>query len=261
MADGSHVPDIHGPFAAILADLKARGVVATDEQIAAYEARQRRDLRREALASSGLHLPDEDRRMVLSGKLDRQKPACATVATWARGAPKPGASTEGCTPGILVLCGGMGTGKTVAAAWWLSHVRGKAVTIHEAVRTYNAWKRAHAGRVLEEAKGNLERLARIDCLLIDELGQESDSDAEGAREVLHWIVDHRQSRYRRTLILTNLSVDDLGDRFVRGVYDARTADRLRSHGIVEQVPGLSMRGPAAIDATPRARSLPRGGRT
>lgn len=260
MADGSDGLDIRPQFAAMLEDLKARGAVASDEQIAAYEARQRRDLRREALASSGLHLPDDDRRMVLAGKLDRTKPACATVATWARGAPKPGASTVGCTTGILVLCGGMGTGKTVAAAWWLSHVRGKAVTIHEAVRTYVAWKRAHGGRVLEEAKENLERLARIDCLVLDELGQESDSDAEAAREVLHWIVDHRQSRYRRTLIITNLSTSDLGDRFVRGIYDARTADRLRTQGIVEQVLGESMRRPASIDATPRTRAVPRGER-
>lgn len=242
MADGSERVDtkIRPEYQAILDDLRARGAVATDEQIAAYEAQQRRDLRRDALASSGLHLPDDDRRLVLSGKLDKTKPACAIVATWARGAPKPGQPTVGCTPGILVLCGGVGTGKTVAAAWWLSHVRGKALTIHEAVRIYTKWKRASYRA--EEAEAALERLARIDCLLLDELGQESDSDAEGAREVLHWIVDRRQSCRRRTLVLTNLSTSDLGDRFVRGVYDARTADRLRSVGLVEQVPGISMRG-------------------
>ena len=243
MADGS--TQIRPEFAAILDALRASGAVASDEEIAAYEAQQRRELRHEALMASGLHLPDEDRAMVLSGRLDKTKPACATVATWARGAPRPGQPVDGCTPGILVLCGGMGTGKTVAAAWWLSHVRGKAVTIHEAVRTYSAWKRASAGRVLEEARDALERLARIDCLLLDELGQESDSDAEGAREVLHWIVDRRQSKRRRTLILTNLSTRDLGDRFVRGVYDARTADRLRTVGQVVQVAGASMRGRAA----------------
>jgi len=243
MADGS--TPIRPEFAAILDALRASGAVASDEEIAAYEAQQRRDLRREALMSSGLRLPDEDRAMVLSGRLDRTKPACATVASWARGAPRPGQTVDGCTPGILVLCGGMGTGKTVAAAWWLSHVRGKAVTIHEAVRTYSAWKRAGAGRVLEQAKDDLMRLARMDCLLLDELGQESDSDAELAREVLHWVVDNRQSKRRRTLILTNLSTSDLGDRFVRGVYDSRTADRLRTVGQVVQIAGASMRGRAA----------------
>lgn len=231
---------IRPEFQAMLDAMKATGAFLTDEQVAEYEAEQRRELRRQALSSSGLHLPDEDRRLVLSGKLDRGKPACAIVATWAKGAPRAGQSTVGCTPGILVLCGGMGTGKTIAAAWWLSHVRGRALTIHEAVRVYTRWKRSNYKP--EEAEEALERLARIDCLVIDELGQESDSDAEGAREVLHWIVDRRQSARRRTLVLTNLSTSDLGDRFVRGVYDRRTADRLRSHGQVEQVPGESMRG-------------------
>lgn len=219
--------------------MRESGALATDEQIAEYEAQQRRELRVQALASSGLHLPDEDRRMVLAGTLDRTKPSCVAVATWARGAPKPGQPTVGCTPGILVLCGGMGTGKTVAAAWWLSHVRGRALTIHEAVRIFSRWKRATYKP--EEAEAALERLARIDCLMLDELGQESDADADYARELLHWIVDRRQSARRRTLIVTNLSAADLRDRFVRKVYDGRTGDRLKAHGQIVQVPGESMR--------------------
>lgn len=239
MADGD-TTNLRPEFAAMLAKLEAQGAVASPERIAEYERQQRRDLRREALAASGLQLPDEDRRMVLAGTLDKTKSACEHVTRWAMGAPKPGEDIKGCTPGILFLCGGMGTGKTIAAAWWLSHVRGRSVTIHDAVRLYNRWKRSNYKP--EEAEAALERLARIDCLHLDELGQESDADAESAREVLHWIVDHRQSKRRRTLGTTNLSTTDLAGRFERGTYDKRTADRLADHGWVIQVAGESMRG-------------------
>lgn len=220
---------------------RAQATAMSEADIAKLEARQRKDLRVEALASSGLHLPDEDRTLVLSGKLDRQRPACVHVATWAKGAPKPGAALVDCTPGILVMCGGTGTGKTLAGAWWLSHVRGRAITIHEAIRIYSGWKRSHGGRAADEAEERLERLGRIDALLVDELGQESDSDAEHAREVLHWLVDRRQSARRRTLILTNLRASDLRDRFARGTYDGRTASRLERHGAVVEVGGTDMR--------------------
>lgn len=236
-----HEP-IRPDFEAMLAAIKASGGVATAEQIAAYERRARRDMRVEALASSGIHLDEEDRRLVLTGKLSRDTQACIAVASWARGAPQPGdAVTVGCSPPCLVLCGAPGTGKTVAAAWWLSHVRGRALTMPEAIRIWSRWKRSTYRH--EEADAALERLARMDCLLLDELGQESDDDAGLAREVLHWIIDRRQSMRRRTLILTNLSALDLADRFRRGVYDGRTADRLNRIGHVVQVEGTSMRKP------------------
>lgn len=232
---------IRPDFAAILSQLEARGAIATPEQIERYERAQRRDMRLEALSSSGIHLPDDDRQAVLAGTLDRSKPAFAAVATWARGAPRRGEPTVGCTPAILVLCGAAGVGKTVAAAWWLSHVRGRALTITEAIRIYLRWKRSTYRH--EEAEASLDTLARMDCLVLDELGQESDDDASLAREVLHWIVDRRQDVRRRTLVLTNLTAEDLRDRFVRGAYDGRTADRLARHGHVVQIAGESMRRP------------------
>lgn len=239
MADGETVDALRPEFRAILQALEASGAIAKPDEIAAYERRQRIELRREALASSGLHLPDEDRRMILAGSFDRTKPACAAVLEWARGAPKRGQKPDGCTPGVLVMCGAPGTGKSLAGGWWLSHVRGRAVTIQEAIRLYTLWKRTTYRP--ENAEAALETLARMDNLLLDELGQESDSDAEVAREVLHWIVDRRQSKSLRTLVLTNLSARDLGERFAKGVYDGRTADRLRAHGRVVQVAGSSMR--------------------
>lgn len=226
----------------MLETLKASGAVASDEQIAEYERQQRRDLRREALAASGINLPDRDRQMILSGKLDRNTPSAKAIASWARGAPKPGASLEAATPGIIVLCGGMGTGKTVAGGWWLSHVIGRALTIHEAARIYDRWKRALSRG--DEHERDLERLARIDNLLLDELGQEDDRDATTVREVFHWIVDRRQSARKRTAILSNLSLAAFARRFETSTYDKRTADRLRASGIVVELDGESMRGGA-----------------
>jgi len=240
MADGND--PIRPDFKAMLDELQARGAIATPEQIEEYERRARRELRVEALTSSGIHLDEDDRKLVLTGRLDRTTQACVAVATWARGAPKPGETvTVGCTPSCLVLCGAPGTGKTMAAAWWLSHVRGKALTMPEAIRIWSRWKRTTFRP--EEADAALARLARMDCLLLDELGQESDDDAALAREVLHWIIDHRQSARRRTLVLTNLSALDMADRFKRGVYDGRTADRLNRIGHVVQIEGSSMRRP------------------
>jgi hypothetical protein len=105
--------------------------IASDEEIARYEAREKHAARSQRLASCGIDVTDEERALVLGGRLRKTKPI-EIVQKWHSTAPVAGctlASLEDASNGILVLAGGMGTGKTISAAWWLSHAPGRYLSI------------------------------------------------------------------------------------------------------------------------------------
>ncbi len=152
-----------------------------------------------------------------SGSLETgpTRPAMAAVRAWvASDAPRP----------VLVLAGGTGTGKTVAAAWALSRLGG------EYVRSVDLARRS------EPYRGEAEPLnvAAHELLVLDDLGTETRS-AAGALDrrfmpALYDIVDQRQgvmrrgTRWipRRTLITTNLTKK----QFVEAYPDERIRSRL-----------------------------------
>jgi len=65
----------------------------------------------------------------------------------------------------------------------------------------------------------LRRYDDVDCLLLDDVGAELSS--ERSRAVFGALIDRRYRRIRRTLITTNLSLQELGE-----FYDDRTASRI-----------------------------------
>jgi DNA replication protein DnaC len=143
---------------------------------------------------------------------------------------------------ILVLAGGVGTGKTVAAVSWLyawvqdarnwqsgdagPHLVGRAVFL-----TAPALQRGP--RFDGKWVGTLSRASR---LVLDDLGSEYDPQGAFA-SLVEELVSERYARRRPTLITTNTDADTFKRR-----YGARITDRIRERGRFESVGSKSMRG-------------------
>jgi len=126
---------------------------------------------------------------------------------------------------ILVLCGGTGCGKTVAAASCIADEGGLAVSAGKLceLRRSRSWDDMAAWERLETAR----------FILIDDVGATSDKDLPS---VLHEIIDKRQRVYR-TIITSNMTADDF-----RAFVDPRTASRLRESGVIVECSGGDLRG-------------------
>lgn len=143
---------------------------------------------------------------------------------------------------VLVLSGGVGTGKTVAAVSWL----------HGWVTDHRNWQDSEAGpqlqgRALFFTAPALLRSPRFDekwtaivkranRLVIDDLGSEYDEKGSFAA-LVEEIVSDRYARRRPTLITTNCDADVFKRR-----YGARISDRIRERGRFQSVGNKSMRG-------------------
>lgn len=126
---------------------------------------------------------------------------------------------------LLVLAGGVGTGKTVAAAWLLDQWGGvflKAIEV------------ATAGAYDHEFWSDLRATL---ALVIDDVGTEPRDEKGWAAANFAALLDYRYDHQRKTILTTNLTAE----RF-RTVYgDARTLDRLREAGAFIAIPGESLR--------------------
>ena len=127
---------------------------------------------------------------------------------------------------ILVLFGGTGVGKTVAAAWALSQRPGHYVE----AETLCKESRSHFGGPSPE----FWRYVRSEFLVIDELGMEHSEDLAAA--TLHEVVNRRQRLPKRTLLLGNLNRAQWTTR-----YDSRTRSRLQEVGVIRRVDGMDLR--------------------
>lgn len=138
----------------------------------------------------------------------------------------------------LVLSGGVGTGKTIAACWLLNRAsrdwqwdevrRGLFVRATELVRP----------AMTPQAQDKLEKCYRVNVLAIDDLGVESLSEF-GLAQLLD-LLTHRHSAMLRTVITTNLTVDELKTRL-----GLRIIDRIKQDGEVVVLTGKSLRSPRA----------------
>lgn len=150
-------------------------------------------------------------------------PAVSTVQRW-RGAQ--GKST-------LLLLGGVGCGKTVAAAWAIAHeVRHNRYHSAQYAKMRDAANLFRAG-FGEDLKA-FEKMLECGLLVIDELTTERDADL--GRACLHEIIDWRGSKGAPTLLLANRTKAEIAKH-----YDPRTIDRLRECAAVVELVGKSMR--------------------
>lgn len=136
---------------------------------------------------------------------------------------------------VLVLVGGTGVGKTVAAAW----------ALRESGSTDSSYvKAAHLASIHRVAFSDSRRewedlVRRSPLLVIDELGAGERND-DRARAAIHDAIDERQGR--PTLVISNVDGSEIGDYL-----DARTLDRLRGRGTLAACSGPSMRGRSIAD--------------
>jgi DNA replication protein DnaC len=179
---------------------------------------ERRNHVRAVLAHVGSRVTDDvARALFLGGELD-DTPAHLAVTDWLE-SQKP----------ALVLSGGTGTGKTVAAV--RAMVRYGSYQFVRAIRVG-----AHFERWASDREDGVDPL-RLGCsfLVLDDLGQEAESDRRAAQAVEE-ILDHRQRENTRTLITTNLTPDAIKAR-----YSDRVVSRLRQNATVKAVNTTDMR--------------------
>lgn len=133
---------------------------------------------------------------------------------------------------FLVLSGGPGCGKTVAAAaWMVAYVRDRSlwapsdfsprITGIEPV-WITAAKLARWQRYDDEA---MRKLLRTPRLVVDDLGGEYLDKAGFYASLLDEIVNERQAEAKPTIMTTNLNAEAFKER-----YGARIVDRIREGG-------------------------------
>jgi DNA replication protein DnaC len=196
-------------FVAMIDQLRrAVGTVSDDEaaahdrevkrRLAREDMRRRRDLRRERLRASELALDEHDYGRIVAADLGDTL-ALEAVKHW----------SDSRTP-ALVLLGGVGVGKSVAAGWAIGEYGGHAITAAGCAKLFGSSWSTHVAR--------WDELLNAPLIVVEELGQE---DPEKGRPAFFELMNERQRMSRRTLFLGNLSTQQARSRF-----DARTLSRL-----------------------------------
>lgn len=130
--------------------------------------------------------------------------------------------TAGIMDGITVLSGGVGCGKSLAAAVWV----GGGMFVSSAL--LSRWPRYEMAEMRRLLMGNR--------LVIDDLGTEYMDDKGNFMAVLDECVNDRYSNDRPTMITTNLKAEDFRKR-----YGDRIADRVRDNGRFISLSDMSRR--------------------
>lgn len=117
---------------------------------------------------------------------------------------------------VLLIIGGIGAGKTTAAAWVVAGERANSVWLSaRTVDDLDSWKAvSHAAKVAQ-------------LLVIDDLGTERDSESGWGRDALGNLLTDRIDRAQRTVVTTNLSGAEIVKR-----YGERLRSRLQLRPLV-----------------------------
>lgn len=180
----------------------------------------------EARSWSRLQALELGERTIEGLRLGGATPALEAVRRWLDARPRPWA---------LVLLGGAGVGKTVAAALAAQRALAAGRSV-QWVRVAAASRESTFG---DEAAARERRWRTAGLLVLDDLGAEFASEAWTA--VLDSVLDARWSNNAPTVLTSNVAVPDLRARL--GV---RVADRLAQEGRVEACGDVSLRRKAVV---------------
>lgn len=134
--------------------------------------------------------------------------------------------------GSLVVVGPVGTGKTWAA--W--HAIKYLIQVHEWMGRYDVCPAHRFARVVAPPldEEQVDRWARVDLLVLDDLGSQRISD--WGLEVLTGLVDDRWAHARPTVITSN-------DGNLAALLGERAASRIRDEATIVQITGADRRRP------------------
>lgn len=140
--------------------------------------------------------------------------------------------------GSLVFTGNVGTGKThlacaIANAVIAEHMA--TVTFGTVARLIRSVRSTYGGKGRKTEQQALDDLQEVDLLIIDEVGVQNGSDHELA--MLFEIINERRQNLRPTIMISNLSADDL-----KKFLGVRVMDRFRESGPVVAFEWESHRG-------------------
>jgi DNA replication protein DnaC len=185
--------------------------------------------------------PDRMAHLLASGVLELEADVVAKGA-----APNPTLeAVRAFCKGPLTFClllGGPGTGKTIAAAEALLNAKGywgsgkEWAFLPTEARLVLASDLARLSYFDSEGQRTLSRMERYPWLVVDDLGGELLTDTW--RSNFTELVLRRNSARQKTLLTTNLTVEDFKAR-----YDARVVSRIRGSGVVVNAGALDMRKP------------------
>jgi DNA replication protein DnaC len=197
-----------------LDELEAREQAERDERQRAKEAHEEARRRSGWISRHKDYLPEAACAELYDGK-SQVTDAMRHIQAWL--------ATD--TP-CLILCGGVGTGKTYAGILAARERWGEFVPAQHLARRVDPWK--------HEAEATKPLKLGCSLIVLDDLGAEQDDARFG--QALFALVNARNASDRRTLITTNLAIPQIRPR-----YGDRIADRLNAMSKAVQLKGASMR--------------------
>lgn len=202
------------PEAAARYDMLAAELDAAHAAMAATEAAEKHAAALERmLKACGLRPRDID-----AARVGEDRPALAAARKWFAG-----------NATWLAMLGRTGAGKTVAAAWCVLQVLQRGGTAQ-----YRGMADVSRLSSFDEGRADLERLKRLELLVLDDVGTEHLTAHAGG--LVFDLLDARHAARRRTVVCSNLDGKALVARL-----GERLADRIQSDGVVVHLAGASMR--------------------
>lgn len=127
--------------------------------------------------------------------------------------------------GGLVLCGGLGTGKTHLACAIAHRIAeyGRTSLFSSALSAVRRVKQTYHRSSEESESAAIEHFYRPDLLILDEVGVQFGSETE--KMILFEIINGRYERMQPTIIVSNLEADELA-----GFVGERAMDRMKEGG-------------------------------
>lgn len=197
------------------------------EDVERWKRQRALEQRKQNVHGSGITVEADCLRKVVLGKLDPTH-AFRVVNRWVD--VHEGLVPAKTNPGrVLVLLGGKGCGKTVAAAHAIARIGGRQ--IHSEALT-----ELHVSRAWSHEQALLS-LMHCRLIVVDDVGTEREDLHDARSSALHALIDGRQSQNALTIITCNLP----DEAALHAILDERTVSRLVQVGMLLRCKGKDLR--------------------